>query len=297
MAPLAPDHGNRPSAPAKRRWLLAAGGVLTVAGIGALPFSEERPHPASNTQHLSPQPSHSTRSLSSPDRRLERIVSPGGNAKARAAREVPWSEEEKEQLRIRAQNDPRGFGEWAATLPAGANRRFALDSAALAWGASDPSSAAAWAGSLSRGTERTQALTHIASEAVRRDPHLALELACSLPEPAMEDILPRAAAEWAVTEPVAATEWASRISSASLRAVALARIATAWSERDPVAAATMVLQDLPADRLQADAIVSIVQRWARQSPAGATDWVNQFPDGDLRNAAMECLAQAAAGKK
>lgn len=267
-----------------------------VAGICALP-SEERQHPASNIQRPSHHSSHSTRSHSSLDGQPARSVSPGGNAKARALREIPWSEEEKEQLRLRAQNDPSGFSEWAATVTAGSNRRFALETAALAWGASDPSSAADWAGNLSGKIERTQALTHIAGESVRGDPHLALELACSLPEPAMEDIVPRASTEWAVTDPVAAAEWASRISSTSLRATILANIATAWSERDPVAAATMVLQDLPAGRLQADAIVSIVQRWARQSPAAATDWVNQFPDGDLRNAAMDCLAQAAAGKK
>ena len=54
----------------------------------------------------------------------------------------------------------------------------------------------------------------------------------------------------------------------------------------------MVLQELPAGRLQADTIISIVQRWAQQSPADATDWVNQFPDGDLRDTALECLAQS-----
>lgn len=288
MAPLATGHGHRPSAPTKRRWFLAAGGVLMLAGIGALPLREERPLAGSNIKRVP------TRSQSIPDRRSARSVSAGGNAKARAVREAPWSEEEKEQLRIRAQNDPREFAEWTATLPAGANRHFALETAALAWGASDPSFAANWARHLSKKSERTLTLTHIASEAVRSDPHLALELACSLPESAMNDIVPRAATEWAVTDPAAAAEWASRISSLPLRAAVLA---TAWSERDPVAAATMVLHELPAGRLQADTIISIVQRWAQQSPADATDWVNQFPNGDLHDAAMECLAQAAVGKQ
>lgn len=263
-----------------------------VAGVGALSIREERPHSASTQP-----PPHSTRNQSSPDRRFTNSVSPGSSAKARTAREIPWSEEEKEKLRIRAQNDPSGFSEWAATLPSGANRRFALETAALSWGASDPSSTAAWAEGLAKKTERSLALTHIASEAVRRDPHLALELACSLPEPAMNDIVPRATAEWAASDPVAAAEWASQVSRASLRAETLAGIATVWSDHDPVAAATMILRELPAGRLQADTIISIVQRWAQQSPADAADWVNQFPDGDLRDTAMECLAQAAVGEE
>jgi hypothetical protein len=262
-----------------------------LAGISALPIREERLPPASTQP-----PPHATRDPSSPDRRFSYSASPADSAKERNARESPWSEEEKEQLRIRAQNDPRGFSEWAATLPAGANRRFALETAALVWGATDPSSAAAWAGELSRETERTQTLTHIANEAVRSNPQLALELACSFPKPAMAEILPRAATEWAVSNPAAAAEWASQISSLPLRAAVLAGIATAWSEQDPVAAATMVLRELPAGRLQAGTIISIVQRWAQQSPSDATDWVNQFPDGDLRDAAMECLAQAVTGK-
>jgi hypothetical protein len=263
-----------------------------VAGIGALPIREERHHSASKQA-----PPHSTPSLSSPDRQFTNSASPGESSKERNARETPWSEEEKESIRIRAQNDPRGFSEWAATLPAGANRRFALETSALTWGANDPSSAAAWAGKLSRAAERTQTLTHIANEAVRSDPHLALELARSLPEATMAEIVPRAAAEWAVTDPAAAADWASHISGSPLRAKTLAGIATAWSEQDPVAAATMVLRKLPAGRLQADTLVSIVQRWAQQSPADATYWVDRFPDGDLRDAAMECLAQAATGNQ
>lgn len=290
MAPLSPQHGNRRSAPAKRRWLLAAGGVLLVAGIGALTIPEERPH-AATTQ----SPPHSTRSQSSPDRRFTNSVSPGGSAKEHNARDVPWSEEEQEKLRVRAQNDPPGFGRWATTVSQGSKRRFALETAALAWGAGDPSSAAAWAEDLAGESERTLALTLIAGEAVRSDPQLALELACSLPEPAMNDIVPRAAAEWAASDPAAAAEWAGQISSTPLRAASLAGIATVWSEQDAIAAATMALRELPAGRLQSDTIVSIVQRWAQQFPAEAGGWVERFPEGDLRDAALECIAQVSGG--
>jgi hypothetical protein len=215
----------------------------------------------------------------------------------RAAGEVTWSADELERVRIRAQNEPHAAAERASALPAGANRRFALEATALAWGASDPAAAAQWAGGLSDETERTEALAAIASEAVRSEPILALELACSLPDVAMTELVPRAAMEWAAGEPVAAADWAGRISSVPLRATALAGIAIVWSDRDPAAAATMAVQELPAGRMQADTIVSIVQRWSRHDREEAAAWVDQFPDGDLRDAAMESLAAGSADQR
>ena len=264
--------------------MVLAGGLMVV-GLGALPSREERPLPAADQKPPNQAPAAARGSAS----RHSSNISSGRALAARTDDVASWSEEEKEGLRIRANQEPRAAAEWTSALPAGARRRFALAVVALAWGASDPAAAAQWAGRLSDETERTEALAAIASEAVRSEPILALELACSLPDAAMTELVPRAVMEWAVGEPVAAADWAGRISSVSLRATALAGIAVVWSERDPSAAATMAVQELPAGRLQADTIVSIVQRWGRQAPEEATAWVDQFPAGDLRDAAMESL--------
>jgi hypothetical protein len=169
-----------------------------------------------------------------------------------------------------------------------------LETASLAWGDSDPASAVQWAQILRNEAERTLALTNIASEAVRSAPLLALDLAQSLPETARNEIVPRAAAEWAARDPAAAADWARQIPAESLRATTLAGIATAWSERDPATAANLAVKELPSGRLQSDTIVSIVQRWAQQSPADAEAWVNQFPEGAIRDAATENLKAPAA---
>jgi hypothetical protein len=224
---------------------------------------------------------------------LERAAFSGGEAKPNAARETAWSGEETERVRIRAQHHPGATAEWAVTLPDGKNRRFALETASLSWGTADPAAAAKWAGALPDESERVQALTNIASEVVRTDPVLALDLACDLPGEALNEIVPRAAAEWAVHEPAAAADWAGRISDLPLRAKVLAGIITAWSERDPAAAA-MAADQLPAGRLHADTIVSIVQRWDQQSPSDAAEWVGRFPDGPLRDTAMKHLSQGPA---
>ena len=195
-----------------------------------------------------------------------------------------------EHIRARAREAPGAIAAWATALPAGGYRRFALEAAALAWGDSDPAAAAQWARSLSDEGERTLALTGIAGEAVRTEPLLALELSRFLPETARDGIVERATMEWAASDPEAAVEWARGISGEALRAKVIAGIAIIWSDRDPVGGATMAANELPAGRLQADSIVSVVQRWAQQSPAAAAAWVLRFPDGELRDAAMECLA-------
>lgn len=264
-----------------------------VAAIGALPFGEERPNPATDESRPSSRTSSASRRLSNPDHMLDNAVSPGEETFPHAAREVAWSEEEMERIRIRAQDDPGGTAEWAATLPAGKSRSFAIETASLAWGATDPAAAAKWAGALSDETERSQALTNIASEAVRTDPILALELACDLPDDALSEIVPRAAMEWAAQEPAAAADWAGDISDRPLRAKVFAGIITAWSERDPAAAAIMVNQ-LPVGRLHADTVISIVQRWTQQSPSDAAEWVGRFPDGVLRDTAMNHLTECPA---
>jgi hypothetical protein len=276
-------------------WLLAAAGVLVTGVIGALSLQGKRQPP---THSLDKFPQNSEPSViiagnTSPPRPAD-LPAPSTQADARTLEEPAWPEAEKERIRNWAQSAPRAAAEWATALPPGANRHFVLETASLAWGDSDPASAAQWARSLRDEAERMLALTNIAGEAVRNAPLLALDLAQSLPETTRDEIVPRAAAEWAARDPAAAADWARQIPTESLRATTLAGIATVWSEQDPAAAAGFAVKELPAGRLQSDAIVSIVQRWAQQSPADAEAWVNQFPEGDLRETAKECLAKAAA---
>jgi hypothetical protein len=268
-----------------------------VAGIGALPFGEERSFPTS-VVFTSPQKTPSTTVGDAfPNRRDSSNSSCARAIAERAAGEVTWPADEQERVRTWVQSDPGSAAKWASALPADANRRFALEAIAIAWGTRDPDAAARWAEGFSDEVERTEALTAIASEAVREDPLLAIELAGSLPDAAMGEIIPRAAMEWAAQDSAAAMEWARQISGLSLRVSVLAGIATVWSEQDPASAAAMAVEELPAGRLQADTIVSIVQRWSQRAPADASAWVDQFPEGDLRDAAMESIAVGSANKR
>ena len=289
MPPLAARGRNPASRPASTG-RPAAAGVLVAALIGVLCFRGERQPPAPTGQSLPPAAKPAALAatqapLTAQDLRSSPVVPPALGAGEGAF----WSAEERELIRVRARGAPGAIAAWAVALPSGGNRRFALEAAALAWGAGDPAAAAQWARSLPHEGERALALTCIAGEAVRSEPLLALELSRSLPEAARDEIVVRGAMEWAARDPDAAAEWARQIPGASLRARVIAGVAIVWSDRAPVSGASLAANELPAGRLQADSVVSIVQRWARQSPDAAAGWILGFPEGELRDAAMECL--------
>jgi hypothetical protein len=125
---------------------------------------------------------------------------------------------------------------------------------------------------------------------VRTDPIAALRIASELPgSAACDDVIRRAAAEWASEDPASAMEWTEKISDEPLRQAVLAAGFVAWSEIEPANAATRALEKLPAGRLLDDTLVSIVQRWAQTDPGAAAAWVERFPEGPLRAAAVENL--------
>ena len=66
-------------------------------------------------------------------------------------------------------------------------------------------------------------------------------------------------------------------------------MAVASAEQDGAAAATLAANALGAGDEQDRAAVSIVQRWAQNSPQAAASWVAQFPDIPARDAAVENL--------
>ena len=134
-------------------------------------------------------------------------------------------------------------------------------------------------------------LTLIADEAVRTQPIVALGIAAELaPGVANDELIHRAAMEWAVKCPADALAWALEIEASEFRTRILAAVATAWAETDPVAAGTFAANELPAGRSQDDAVVGIAQRWVQNDPEAAAAWIASFPAGELKDAAIGSIA-------
>lgn len=193
-------------------------------------------------------------------------------------------------IRRWAGNDPSAASRWAAGLTSPPEREDAIQTVAISWASRDLDGSARWARQLPGDAERQRALISAAYEASRRTPVAALHLAADLPgsQPRDEMIL-HAARQWAANDPKQAIDWGQKIQDQTLRNQVLGAIVTSWSETDPHAAAVAAVSLLPPGRQQNDAVVGIVKRWKQQEPQPAAAWVAQFPQGSLRQTALESL--------
>jgi hypothetical protein len=181
---------------------------------------------------------------------------------------------------------------WAGDVSEAPLRDEMIAVATLGWAGSDLDGAIKWVLSQSAGEARNKLLITLGHEWVRTNPKDVISLAVSLPvSPERDQMMTRAAAEWAVTDGSAALSWARGIAEPERRAQTLAGVAVAISEQDPEAAANVVANELTAGRLQDDAVVAIVQRWAQTKPEDAAAWVSHFSDGQLFNASVENLVK------
>lgn len=174
-----------------------------------------------------------------------------------------------------------------------AHRQEAINTVMGVWVEQSSKDAIAWAehlpsdGAISEGT-----LLAMGFDVARSSPKQAIELVSKLPvSRASDELLAHAAAQWAATEPEEAGNWARTISDEVLRTRLIGVIAMALGDGNPVAAAHLALEEMPAGKEQNDAIVSIVQRWAQTNPQAAADWVAVFPAGEVRDAAMENMVK------
>jgi hypothetical protein len=188
--------------------------------------------------------------------------------------------------------DPEQASAWAEGIGGGEERRQILDTVAIAWANQDMDADAQWARQLPTEEERWSALSLVANEVARREPAVALSLALELSaSQGRDDLITHALSEWAAHDGPSAASWAARNLESGLRERAFSEIAAAWSDSDPMAAATFTLQALPPGKPLDDSVVGIVQRWVQKEPPLVAGWVEHFPEGVLRNTALEVVAK------
>jgi hypothetical protein len=192
-----------------------------------------------------------------------------------------------------AENDVRATADWTAAS-SGAVHGDALTAVAATWARQNVSDAAAWANTLPNAEDRRTALQSAADEAAGTDPKAALNLIVTLPrDPAFDDIITRATGAWATKAPQDAITWANQIADQPLRERIIATIATSQADTDPLAAATLAIKSLSPGAAQENTVIAILQRWAQTDPPAAKAWVNQFPEGPLRQTATKTLDELA----
>lgn len=200
-----------------------------------------------------------------------------------------------ELLRRWAEVDPAAAAAWASSENGGALPPGAVEQVALAWGASDSEAAWNWAFGLPPGADRDAALLSLSYELCRDDPARALARFEDLAEGrARDQFVEHAIANLALADPATALDHARALADPLARNQALAAVGTSWAESDPVAAATFVADGMDPGPAQERAVATIVQRWSQQDPDAVRAWIEEFPDGPLKDNALGHLAAAIA---
>ena len=228
---------------------------------------------------------------------------------SKLARDVPGSElsaaveflsehatsEWVRDLRLRlirrwAGDDSVAAAQWVASHVQEAGRQEAINAISVIWANKDVTAAVEWVLRLPEPEERQGGLLSAGYEVARSEPVEAIKLALTMPASELrDDFIAHSVAQWAAASPARAAEWAGNIADTTFRERLLAEIARSWAEQDPNAAATMALKSLSPGRQQDDAVMGIVQHLAQSNPDQAAAWIVQFPDGSLRETALEEL--------
>lgn len=158
----------------------------------------------------------------------------------------------------------------------------------------DPAAGLAWAKAIEDEKERNATLEQLAWSCVTADLATAMDAAEALPAgDKRQQVMSHLVAEWSVQDPGAALQWAKERNDPDERDEAITGWVTATGEKAPADAATLAADEIRPGAVQNRAVVSVLQRWARTDYEGASKWVEDFPDGALKNDAMRELQAAA----
>lgn len=158
------------------------------------------------------------------------------------------------------------------------------------WAAKNPEGALAAVLKLPDCDERNHALAAVCYGVAQDDPEAAIEVAQTLKlDKQSGQIMPNLIQEWATSDFFSALNWVNNQPASNQRNDWTERIAFALSQTEPADAETLVLTEIPPGAAQNKAVLKVLDQWADKDVDGAIAWANGFPEGPLRNEALEKL--------
>lgn len=189
---------------------------------------------------------------------------------------------------------PTEAAAWAAAWLDGPGREKAVTDVALAWNGIDSVAAWNWAISLPKDPARENALLSLCYECTRDQPALALDRVDAIGDGLERTrLMEHAFANLAATDPLDACKRADGVMDPALRNRVYGSLVTSWADSDPRAAATFAVNRMTAGPDQDRALTGIIQRWAQIHPDEVRSWVHEFPDGPLKEGALERIQELA----
>jgi len=162
------------------------------------------------------------------------------------------------------------------------------------WALHDGPAVLAWASQLPNPSERKFALSQACLQMSESDPRGAIQEAINYQLHEVDNgLLENLTAQWATEDLSAACDWVTRLPTGPLRDRLMLHVALVWSKNDPAEAARLVLNQIPAGDNQNEAVISVVYQWALQDKEDAKAWVRLFPEGALRQRALNEILNSA----
>jgi hypothetical protein len=162
------------------------------------------------------------------------------------------------------------------------------------WALHDAPAVLTWASQLPDPSERKFALSLACLQMSEPDPRGAIQEAIKYELPEADDgLLENLTAQWATEDVSAACDWVTRLPAGPLRDQLMLHVALVWSKSDPAEAARLILDQIPAGDHQNEAVISVVYQWALQDKKEARAWVQLFPEGALRQRALNEITNSA----
>jgi hypothetical protein len=185
--------------------------------------------------------------------------------------------------------DPAAAGKLAESLEAGDGRVDFMRRVAQSWAATDPAGALAWAANLSDTQERQSTLTDATMQLGQANAASAIATVQQYDLGQSNGIMESLAQLWAGQDLPSALAWSRNLPAGDQRDQALARVAFVEAQTDPNAAASLIVNEMPAGPAQTEAAISVLHQWALRDLPAATAWVQQFPPGPLHDRAQNEL--------
>jgi hypothetical protein len=137
---------------------------------------------------------------------------------------------------------------------------------------------------------RQQLLSSAGFEIVATDPRQALVLAEGMkPGELRSALVQNSVFEWGRRNPEEAKRWVEAVDDPALRERLAAWGAKGWAEKDARGAAEWLVSSVKSPELLGEIVPAVVRCWAERDPAAAAEWVGRFPDGPVREQALENL--------
>jgi hypothetical protein len=196
--------------------------------------------------------------------------------------------------------DPRAAAAFAQSPEAARWRHELMMGVAQSWATLNPDDAQEWASSLQspsdNPTERDTMVSYVGFAIANTDLGRTVQLLeeTSLNWDRQEIMVENLAQQWAEHDLQPLVKWLDKLPPGKERDTLFARIVNAQARIDPMAAGKIVSEKIAPGPIQQDAAAYVVQLWAWNDRQAATDWVNQFPPGDVRDRVSGELADTIA---